>query len=46
MAALQKQSAPFDLMAYPGAAHGIRGRENQLHVFSTITRFFERELRP
>jgi dipeptidyl-peptidase-4 len=42
--ALQKQSIPFELMAYPGAAHGIRGRENQLHVFRTISSFFEREL--
>lgn len=44
VAALQKESAPFELMVYPGAAHGIRGRHNQLHVFRTITRFFQREL--
>jgi dipeptidyl-peptidase-4 len=42
--ALQRESIPFEFMAYPGAAHGIRGRNNQLHVFRTITRFFEREL--
>jgi dipeptidyl-peptidase 4 len=44
--ALQSRSLPFDFMAYPGAAHGISGRERQLHVFRTVTRFFERELRP
>lgn len=42
--ALQKQGALFDLMVYPGRAHSLKGKETQLHVFSTIARFFEKNL--
>lgn len=42
--ALQKESTPFDLMVYPGRAHGLGGRETQLHVYRMIWRFFSREL--
>ncbi len=44
-AALQDEGAVFRLMPYPGHAHGIRGQKAQLHVFKTITDFFEDELR-
>ena len=43
--ALQEEGAVFRLMPYPGHAHGIRGQKAQLHVFKTITDFFEDELR-
>ncbi|RMH20094.1 MAG: S9 family peptidase [Gemmatimonadetes bacterium] len=41
---LQGESLPFELMVYPGRAHGIRGRGTQLHVYRMIWRFFSREL--
>jgi dipeptidyl-peptidase-4 len=44
--ALQEEGAVFELMAYPGKAHGLRGRGTQRHVFRTITDFFERTLVP
>ena len=42
---LQKQMIVFDSMFYPGARHGVRGRENRIHRFKTITDFFERYLK-
>lgn len=44
--ALQKEGKLFELMIYPGKAHGIAGREARLHVYKTITGFFDRHLRP
>ncbi len=44
--ALQREGKLFDLMIYPGKAHGIAGREARLHVYRTITAFFDRHLRP
>jgi dipeptidyl-peptidase-4 len=44
--ALVLQSKPFDLMAYPGRAHGIAGREAQLHVWRMIERFLTRTIGP
>ena len=44
--ALQAQSLPFELMIYPGKAHGIAGRAAQLHLFRTCFAFFDRALRP
>lgn len=44
--ALQNVSKPFDLMIYPGKAHGIAGRGAKLHLYRTIDAFFARELRP
>ncbi|MBI1945163.1 MAG: S9 family peptidase [Deltaproteobacteria bacterium] len=44
--ALQQQGKLFSLMIYPGKAHGIAGKEAQLHVFKTITAFFDQHLRP
>jgi len=43
--AFQKQSVPFELMIYPGHAHGLRGREANLHLYRTMVKFFARELR-
>ena len=43
--ALQKKSIPFELMIYPGHAHGLQGREAQLHFLRTMVRFLARELR-
>jgi len=45
MEALQEESIPFELMVYPGRAHGLRGRGTQLHVFRTIAGFFDRTLK-
>ena len=43
--ALERQSLPFEMMIYPGKAHGISGRAAQLHLYETVFRFFERHLR-
>ena len=43
--ALQKEGKVFELMIYPGKAHGISGKPAQLHVYKTITTFFEDKLR-
>jgi dipeptidyl-peptidase-4 len=44
--ALVLHSKPFDMMAYPGRAHGIAGREAQLHVWRMIERFLTRTIGP
>jgi dipeptidyl-peptidase 4 len=44
--AFQEESIPFDLMVYPGRAHGLRGQGTQLHVFRSIANFFDRNLKP
>lgn len=43
--ALQTAGKAFDVMIYPGKAHGIAGRAAQRHVWETLTRFFDRTLR-
>lgn len=43
--ALQKEGKLFELMIYPGKAHGISGKPAQLHVYRNITTFFEEKLR-
>ena len=43
--ALQNAGKAFDVMIYPGKAHGIAGRAAQRHVWETLTRFFDRTLR-
>jgi dipeptidyl-peptidase-4 len=43
--ALQKEGKLFELMIYPGKAHGIAGKTAQLHVYKTITAFFDRQLK-
>ncbi|TNF29152.1 MAG: S9 family peptidase [Deltaproteobacteria bacterium] len=42
--AFEDESAPFEMMIYPGKAHGISGRAAQLHVYKTAFRFFARTL--
>jgi len=42
--ALQQKVRPFELMIYPGKAHGISGRAAQHHVFDMSFRFFDRQL--
>lgn len=42
---LQQSMLPFEMMAYPGKAHGIRGREASIHRYQMIADFFNRHLR-
>ncbi len=42
--ALQQRSKPFEMMVYPGKAHGITGRGARLHLYRMIDAFFAREL--
>ncbi len=44
MEMLQADGTPFELMVYPGRAHGLDGRGTQLHVYRTLLTFFERHL--
>ena len=43
--ALQQAMLPFELMAYPGKQHGLRGRETNIHRYQLIADFFDRHLR-
>ncbi|WP_082648112.1 S9 family peptidase [Lysobacter antibioticus] len=45
MSALQQRGQPFELMTYPGAKHGLRGRDN-LHRLRLTEDFFDRCLKP
>lgn len=42
--ALQQAMLPFELMAYPGKQHGLRGRETSIHRYQMIADFFARYL--
>ncbi len=42
--ALQQAMLPFELMAYPGKQHGLRGRETSIHRYRLIADFFARHL--
>lgn len=42
--ALQQAMLPFELMAYPGKQHGLRGRETSIHRYQLIADFFARHL--
>ena len=44
MSALQQQAAPFELMTYPGAKHGLRGKDAQ-HRYQLTEAFFARCLK-
>jgi dipeptidyl-peptidase-4 len=44
MDALQKASIPFEMMAYPGKKHGIRGKAARIHLFQMILEFLHRHL--
>jgi dipeptidyl-peptidase-4 len=45
IARLQQEKRPFELMVYPGGTHAIAGEGPQTHVWQTITRFLEREVK-
>ncbi|GAB3018691.1 S9 family peptidase [Bowmanella dokdonensis] len=42
--ALQDLALPFEMMDYPGKKHGIRGKQTSIHLYRTITGFFDRHL--
>jgi dipeptidyl-peptidase-4 len=44
MDALQRARIPFEMMAYPGKKHGIRGKAVRIHLFEMILGFFEQSL--
>ncbi|UHQ25269.1 S9 family peptidase [Lysobacter sp. 5GHs7-4] len=45
MSALQQRGQPFELMTYPGAKHGLKGKDN-LHRLRITEDFFARCLKP
>ncbi|NUO78273.1 MAG: prolyl oligopeptidase family serine peptidase [Lysobacter sp.] len=45
MSALQQRGQPFELMTYPGAKHGLKGKDN-LHRMRITEDFFARCLKP
>jgi dipeptidyl-peptidase-4 len=45
MSALQERGIAFELMTYPGAKHGLRGKD-RLHQLRTTSAFLARCLRP
>ena len=45
MGALQSAGVPFDLMVYPGATHRVSGEGRDVHLWRTITRFLNREVK-
>lgn len=42
---LQGKDLPFEMMTYPGAKHGIRGKMIRRHVYKATTSFFDRHLK-
>lgn len=42
--ALQQAMLPFEMMAYPGKQHGLRGRETSIHRYNLIADFFAQHL--
>ncbi len=42
---LQDLAIPFEVMDYPGKKHSIRGKQTGIHLYNTITNFFDRTLR-
>ena len=44
--ALQNEGKTFDLMIYPGKAHGIAGKKARLHLYRTLDDFFLKHLKP
>jgi dipeptidyl-peptidase-4 len=45
MAELQERGVQFELMAYPGAKHGLSTPALKQHVYTLIAEFFERKLK-
>jgi dipeptidyl-peptidase-4 len=39
---LQDLAIPFEIMDYPGKKHSIRGKNTGIHLYHTITNFFDR----
>jgi len=39
---LQDMAKPFEVMDYPGKKHSIRGKQTGIHLYNTITNFFDR----
>lgn len=46
MSDLQARGIGFDLMTYPGMKHGPSNPKTRLHIYSGISEFFKRELKP
>jgi dipeptidyl-peptidase-4 len=44
MDALQQARIPFDMMAYPGKKHGIRGKPVRVHLFEMVLEHLRRYL--
>ncbi len=42
---LQGKDLPFEMMTYPGAKHGIRGKMVRRHLYKAATAFFDRTLK-
>ncbi len=43
---LIKAGKDFDLMIYPGGAHGMGGDKERMHLYKKLTRFFDEKLDP
>ena len=43
---LQDLALPFEVMDYPGKKHSIRGKNTGIHLYNTITGFFDKHLQP
>lgn len=43
---LQDLALPFEVMDYPGKKHSIRGKNTGIHLYKTITNFFDKHLMP
>ena len=43
---LQDMAIPFETMDYVGKKHSIRGKQTGIHLYKTITNFFDRNLQP
>ncbi|MBL7542331.1 MAG: S9 family peptidase [Bdellovibrionaceae bacterium] len=41
---MQMAGKLYESVTYPGAKHGVYGKENQTHVYTSITDFFDRRL--
>ena len=41
---MQKQGQLFEVMIYPGQTHGIAGAPDRIHLWRTISDFFDRRL--
>ncbi|WP_159120384.1 S9 family peptidase [Alteromonas sp. KUL150] len=42
---LQDLAIPFETMDYPGKKHSIRGKQTGIHLYKTITNFFNRTIK-